>query len=73
MYTIYQIVGHLALSWWSQKQLAALPFCPQNMKWEVCYLALAPSPAGIESNSSTMVHLATKGFGMARGAKIVVA
>lgn len=34
VYIIYQIVGHLALSWWSQKELTTLPYYPQNMKRE---------------------------------------
>lgn len=57
VYTIYQIVGHLALSWWSQKQLAALPFYPQNMKREVCYLALAQSPAGTQSQTAAQWYI----------------
>jgi hypothetical protein len=57
VYIIYQIVGHLALSWWSQKELAALPFYPQNMKREGCYLALAQSPAGTQSQTAAQWYI----------------
>lgn len=70
---IYQIVGHLALSWWSQKELTALPYYPHNMKREGVTWRW---PRGLLANGGKQQHngtLATKGFGMAKTAKIVVA
>lgn len=73
VYVIYQIVGHLALSWWSRGINSPPLLSPKYEEGRVL-LGIGPEACWhTESNSSTMVHLATKGFGMAKRAKIVVA